>query len=245
VLDAARQRRAAEERLQLARRDVWVARVNLHLALGGDWELPPTPNLPESPPVPSEENAARDEPENGENLVGWASAHHPRTGAPRPDGGLKPTLQGRLAAASTVGQGPPYGTAAKAASTGVRGASTGVRGASTGVRGASTAVNGPSTAVKGPLTAVKAASTAVKGPSTAAKGPSTAAKGPSTAVKGPSTAVKGPSTAVKALPTAVMAVPAVQRRKGSGVALEADDDHRACSWATPDPVDSRFVFHLM
>jgi outer membrane protein TolC len=53
VLDASRQRRRAEERVQLARRDVWVERVNLHLALGGDWGLP---EVVEPPPVPSEAN---------------------------------------------------------------------------------------------------------------------------------------------------------------------------------------------
>ena len=40
VFEAERRRRAAEERLALSRQKVWDARTNLHLALGGDWELP-------------------------------------------------------------------------------------------------------------------------------------------------------------------------------------------------------------
>lgn len=39
VFEAERRRRAAEERLMLARQGVWNARVDLHLALGGDWEI--------------------------------------------------------------------------------------------------------------------------------------------------------------------------------------------------------------
>ena len=42
VFEAERNRRSAEERLALARQGVWDARVNLHLALGGDWGLAPT-----------------------------------------------------------------------------------------------------------------------------------------------------------------------------------------------------------
>lgn len=37
VFEAERRRRNAEERLALARQGVWEARINLHLALGGDW----------------------------------------------------------------------------------------------------------------------------------------------------------------------------------------------------------------
>ena len=37
VFEGERRRRAAEERLALARQGVWNARVDLHLALGGDW----------------------------------------------------------------------------------------------------------------------------------------------------------------------------------------------------------------
>ena len=40
VFEAERRRRAAEERLALARQGVWTARIDLHLALGGDWDLP-------------------------------------------------------------------------------------------------------------------------------------------------------------------------------------------------------------
>ena len=39
VFEAERRRRAAEERLALARQKVWNARIDLHLALGGDWQL--------------------------------------------------------------------------------------------------------------------------------------------------------------------------------------------------------------
>ncbi|MEM1012364.1 MAG: efflux transporter outer membrane subunit [Planctomycetota bacterium] len=42
IFEAERRRRAAEERLALARQLVWNARINLHLALGGDWDLPET-----------------------------------------------------------------------------------------------------------------------------------------------------------------------------------------------------------
>jgi NodT family efflux transporter outer membrane factor (OMF) lipoprotein len=37
VLESQRQRRAAEEQLAVLRGQIWIARVNLHLALGGDW----------------------------------------------------------------------------------------------------------------------------------------------------------------------------------------------------------------
>jgi outer membrane protein TolC len=37
VLESQRQRRAAEEQLAVLKGQVWVTRVNLHLALGGDW----------------------------------------------------------------------------------------------------------------------------------------------------------------------------------------------------------------
>ena len=40
IFEAERRRRSAEERLALARQGVWDARVDLHLALGGDWDLP-------------------------------------------------------------------------------------------------------------------------------------------------------------------------------------------------------------
>jgi multidrug efflux system outer membrane protein len=46
VFEAERRRRAAEERLALVRQRVWIARINLHLALGGDWlsdSAPPAP----------------------------------------------------------------------------------------------------------------------------------------------------------------------------------------------------------
>ncbi len=46
VFEAERRRRAAEERLALTRQAVWNARVNLHLALGGDWTEGPTPPIP-------------------------------------------------------------------------------------------------------------------------------------------------------------------------------------------------------
>lgn len=39
VFEAERRRRGAEERLMLARQGVWNARIDLHLALGGDWEI--------------------------------------------------------------------------------------------------------------------------------------------------------------------------------------------------------------
>ncbi|MEL7238454.1 MAG: efflux transporter outer membrane subunit, partial [Planctomycetota bacterium] len=39
VFEAERRRRLAEEALVLAREQVWLGRVNLHLALGGDWGL--------------------------------------------------------------------------------------------------------------------------------------------------------------------------------------------------------------
>src|SRR5690606_28852866 len=39
VFEAERRRRAAEERLMLARQGVWNARIDLHLALGGDWNI--------------------------------------------------------------------------------------------------------------------------------------------------------------------------------------------------------------
>jgi NodT family efflux transporter outer membrane factor (OMF) lipoprotein len=54
VFEAERRRRAAEERLALSRQGVWDARINLHLALGGDWEL----NLP---PAAAVEPFARDD----------------------------------------------------------------------------------------------------------------------------------------------------------------------------------------
>jgi multidrug efflux system outer membrane protein len=37
VLESQRQRRAAEEQLAITKGQIWIARVNLHLALGGDW----------------------------------------------------------------------------------------------------------------------------------------------------------------------------------------------------------------
>jgi outer membrane protein TolC len=37
VLESQRQRRAAEEQLAIMKGQIWIARVNLHLALGGDW----------------------------------------------------------------------------------------------------------------------------------------------------------------------------------------------------------------
>ncbi len=43
VFEAEQRRRAAEERLALARQGVWNARINLHLALGGDWNVTPQP----------------------------------------------------------------------------------------------------------------------------------------------------------------------------------------------------------
>ena len=58
VLDASRRRQAAEDRAALARRDVWFAQINLHLALGGDWELP-TPRGPV--PLPAEGEPADDD----------------------------------------------------------------------------------------------------------------------------------------------------------------------------------------
>ena len=39
VFEAERRRRSAEERLMLSRQAVWNARIDLHLALGGDWEV--------------------------------------------------------------------------------------------------------------------------------------------------------------------------------------------------------------
>ena len=40
VFEAERRRRQAEEQVALVRRAVWEARIDLHLALGGDWQLP-------------------------------------------------------------------------------------------------------------------------------------------------------------------------------------------------------------
>jgi outer membrane protein TolC len=37
VLVSQRQRRLAEEQLAMLKGQIWIARVNLHLALGGDW----------------------------------------------------------------------------------------------------------------------------------------------------------------------------------------------------------------
>ena len=39
LFEAERRRRSAEERLTLSRQQVWNARIDLHLALGGDWDL--------------------------------------------------------------------------------------------------------------------------------------------------------------------------------------------------------------
>ena len=46
VFEAERRRRGAEEALLLSRQNVWLARINLHLALGGDWDLSMPPAEP-------------------------------------------------------------------------------------------------------------------------------------------------------------------------------------------------------
>ncbi|MBN1507760.1 MAG: efflux transporter outer membrane subunit [Sedimentisphaerales bacterium] len=43
VLESQRQRRAAEEQLAVLKGQIWIARVNLHLALGGDWNRRKSP----------------------------------------------------------------------------------------------------------------------------------------------------------------------------------------------------------
>jgi multidrug efflux system outer membrane protein len=46
VLESQRQRRAAEEQLAIMKGQIWIARVNLHLAIGGDWVAEPTKEVP-------------------------------------------------------------------------------------------------------------------------------------------------------------------------------------------------------
>ncbi len=52
IFESERRRRAAEERLALTRQQVWNARINLHLALGGDWLSPEPDDTPTSAPSP-------------------------------------------------------------------------------------------------------------------------------------------------------------------------------------------------
>jgi NodT family efflux transporter outer membrane factor (OMF) lipoprotein len=40
VFEAERRRRASEEQVAVVRQSVWASRIDLHLALGGDWQLP-------------------------------------------------------------------------------------------------------------------------------------------------------------------------------------------------------------
>ena len=46
VLDSERRRRAAEDALNAAQGEMWNARIDLHLALGGDWGIDPTTDGP-------------------------------------------------------------------------------------------------------------------------------------------------------------------------------------------------------